>query len=75
MDIKHQLTAVASLAKNFKNKVVSIDKLGKTFNLSDEAVDALKQTLQRPDFAFSTFTFSVAEFQKHVKFRQVHLNT
>jgi hypothetical protein len=74
MDIKHELTALATLAKNFKNKVVSIDKLGRTFNLSSEAADALKQTLQRPDFAFASFTFSVAEFQKHIKFRQVHLN-
>lgn len=74
MDIKHELTAVATLAKNFKNKVVSIDKLGKTFNLSVGAGRALKEVLQRPEFAFSKFAFSVAEFQKHIRFRQVHLN-
>lgn len=74
IEIKHELTAVATLAKNFKNKVVSVDKLGKTFNLSDGASSALKEVLQRPEFAFSKFTFSVTEFQKHIKFRQVHLS-
>lgn len=74
IEIKHELTAVATLAKNFKNKVVSVDTLGKTFNLSAGAGSALKEMLQRPEFAFSKFTFSVTEFQKHIKFRQVHLS-
>lgn len=74
IDIKHELTSVATLAKNFKNKAVSIDNIGRTFNLSDRASSALRERLQRPEFAFSKFNFSATEFQKHIKFRLVQLS-
>lgn len=74
IEIKHELTALATLARNFDKKVISIDKISKTFNLSEAAASELTLTLQRPEYAFSKFTFSSAEFSKHIRFRQLHLS-
>lgn len=74
LEIKSELTALATIAKNFNNKIVSIQTLSTTFNLSDEASDALLNTLQRRELAFTKFKFSAFEFSKHIKFKQVQLN-
>lgn len=74
LDIKAELTALATIARNFNNQVISIDNLAKTFNLSEKTSDALLGTLQRRDLAFTQFKFSAKEFSKHVKFKQIHLS-
>lgn len=74
IEIKHELTAVATLAKNFANKTVSIDTLSRTFNLTEPAATALKRTLQKPGYSASSFKFSVVEFKKHIKYRQLQLH-
>lgn len=74
LDIKTELTALATIARNFNNQVVSIDSLSKTFSLSGKTSTALLRTLQRRELAFTQFKFSAKEFSKYVKFKQVHLN-
>lgn len=74
LDIKSELSAVATIAKNFNGRVVSIDTLSKTFNLSGPASNALTETLLRKDLAFTKFKFSSSEFSKHIKFKQIQLS-
>lgn len=74
LDVKSELTALATLAKNFNNKIISIKTLSKTLNLSDRASEALLSTLQRKDLAFTKFKFSSTEFSKHIKFKQIQLS-
>lgn len=74
IEIKTELTALATIARNFNNKVISIDKLATTLNLSQRSSNALMDTLQRRDLAFTQFIFSAKEFAKHIKFKQIYLS-
>lgn len=74
LSVKEELTAVATLAKNFKNKVVSIENFGERFGLSNAATTAMSSALAKPSFQFTQFKFSVQEFQKHVRYRQMQLS-
>lgn len=74
LEVKEELTALASLAKNINNKVVSIENLGDRFGLSGKALDELHAALKKPSYRFTKFTFSAAEFRKHVRYRQTQLD-
>lgn len=74
LEVKEELTALASLAKNFNNKVVSIDNLSSRFGLSNKALDELQAALTKPSYRFTQFNFSTAEFRKHVRYRQTQLH-
>ncbi len=74
LDVKSELSALATIARNFNNKVISIHNLTNTFSLSSEASDALLNTLKRKELAFTKFKFSSAEFSKHIKFKQIQLS-
>lgn len=74
IEIKAELTAVATIARNFNNHVISIDDIANTLKLSEKTSNALLDTLQRRDLAFTQFKFSSKEFAKHIKFKQVHLS-
>jgi hypothetical protein len=74
LGVKQELTALATLAPNMKGKTVSIENFGDRFGLSDPAQKAMREKLSKPSLAFTEFRFSVKEFRKHIKYRQMQLS-
>lgn len=74
-EVKSELMAAVQLARRENGRTTSVQRLAERFNLSDEAVDLLRDELPCPELFEENFRFSREEFDHHVAFRSVELNT
>ena len=74
-ELKRELVSTAQLLRNQQGRVRSartfLDRLG----VSREGVEAVKRALPRPELMDESFRFDVGEFDRHIRYRMVELNT
>lgn len=73
-NIRHEIVAASTLAKNLGGQVLSISDIRQKFSLSDGAFEAIKSALKNPDTANEKFKFDFEEFSSQVAFRSVRLD-
>ena len=74
-EVRSELMAVVQLARGESGRTTSAERLAERFHLSEEAVDLFRGGLPRPELFEESFRFSREEFEKHVAFRSVELDT
>ena len=74
LDTKHQLTAVATLARGLGGKAVSGESIAKTFGLSDSTSDALLAEFKTPRLARESFQFDTQEFERRAPLRSLEID-
>jgi hypothetical protein len=73
--IKTQLTSAAQLAANIPKKSMTISEFCDTFHMSDVAKQAILAKVDPPRLVHEKFRFDVAEFSRHLAYKQVELDT
>lgn len=72
---RQELVAAAQLIRGRDGRNVSGAQLVDSLGLSAEATTALAQALPRPELMSEVFRFDRAEFERHVTYRAIELNT
>ena len=72
--IKSQLTSAAQLAANLPKKAMTISDFCGSFHLSEPAKQAILSSVNPPRLVHEKFRFDVAEFSKHLAYKQVELD-
>jgi hypothetical protein len=75
IEVKGEITAAASLAKNIQGSLTSIEEFGHRFGLSDQAKKAISDEIHNPSLLGQKFNFSNEEFQNILAYRSVELDT
>jgi hypothetical protein len=73
--IKTQLTSAAQLAANIPKKAMTISDFCDSFHMSDAAKQAIIAKVDPPRLVHEKFRFDVAEFLRHLAYKQVELDT
>ena len=74
LPVKQELVAAAALLRNRDQQVITGRLLVENLGLTEGATNALERQLPRPELMSETFTFDVAEFDKHLQYRAVELD-
>jgi hypothetical protein len=74
LSVKAEITAGAQLASSITGRATSIQDFVTRFGLSDAAKEVIKSELRNEQLFTERFTFSKAEFAKHIAFRSVELS-
>jgi hypothetical protein len=74
-EVRSELMAAVQLVRGENGRTTSVERVAERLNLSDEAVELLRDKLPRPELFEETFRFSREEFDQHVAFRSVELDT
>ena len=72
--IKRELLGASTIMRGFDGVAQSTADLLATLRLTPPAVQAITSRLSRPEAANDVFTFSTAEFDKHIRYQTVELN-
>ena len=72
--VKNELLSASTIMRGFDGVAQSTADMLETLRLSAPAVQAIRSHLSRPEAANDVFTFSTAEFDKHIRYQTVELN-
>lgn len=75
IEIKAELTSAARLAANLPKKAMTVSDFCDNFHLSQPAKQAVLSKVNPPRLVHEKFRFDVAEFSKHLTYKQVELDT
>jgi len=73
--VKSEIAAAVTLANALRGQRVSIRDFGKQFGLSDAAMQAIGHEVRVPELVDERFQFNLDEFQNHVAYRSVELDS
>lgn len=74
IDVKQELTAVATLSGGLSGQKLSIDEIIDRFNLSERAQAAILKELKKPALATEKFSFNTVEFKAIATFKSIDLD-
>lgn len=74
LDVKHEITSVAILAKNMAGKNTSIAEFYNQFHLSDDAKSVIDKQLKSTRLAGDKFQFDIDEFAKHISYKTLEID-
>lgn len=72
---KQELISVARLLRNQEGKVRSARAFLNRLGVSEESMIAVERALPRPELMDESFRFDVSEFDRHISYRMLELNT
>lgn len=75
LDLKQELVAVARLLRGQQGRTISAHSVLQQLGLSEEATSAIEHAFARPELMGESFQFDSEEFDKHVMYRTVELDT
>ena len=73
--VKRELISAMQLIRNQGGKLNSARVLLDRFGLTDQGVEAVRRELPRPELMDEVFRLDIAEFDRHIRYRMVELNT
>lgn len=74
-DVKRELVSATQLLRNQDGMTRSARVFLGRLGVTDQGVDAVERELSRPELMDESFRFDVAEFDRHIRYRMVELNT
>jgi hypothetical protein len=75
LDLKQELVATSRLLRGLDGQVISAAGVLDQLHLSREAVEAVGTAFARPELLGESFQFDAAEFDRHIQYRTVELDT
>lgn len=75
LDLKHELVSATRLLRGQQGRTISAQGILQRLGLSSAATRAVERAFPRQELINENFRFEVAEFDKHVLYRTVELNT
>ena len=73
--LKQELVSVAQLLRNQDGKVRSPRQFLSQLAVSEDGMAAVERTFARPELMDQSFCFDTLEFDRHISYRMVELNT
>lgn len=73
--VKRELVSATQLLRNQDGKTRSARELLSRLGVTRQAMEAVERGLPRPELMDEAFRFDVAEFDRHIRYRMVELNT